>query len=425
MTEQAFILDRIAPHLREFGSHSNLYVLQVPPGASIDAVRAAVEGVWAAHPALRVTLVESDGEARQRVVDSSAPSGTIDLDGAAGLSALLAAQRIGVDPCAGPLARFTLARTGPGQPALLVVFVHEFVADGISFATVLADLGTLFLAHSAGTPAQLPPRADYAECVELLHSYARSAAAREQVAYWTGQPWESLAPAPPGARFVHLQGRVVVDHEEAVLARAVRTAVALGVGVEDVVTAALASAVTEELGGSVCAELVHNGRTLRGPGSAGVRPLYPASVLRTVGPFSTSRLVMLPDGSGREADGYIRDVAAALGAAPNRGADFWLLRYFAGVPELAGVAARIGVPQLYVNYLLGEPYRSRGGEGLSRAAVPVPGPPEGSYPPPFVAVTVRTWRDLFTFHWEFDPDRCPPERAQRIADRVAAVLTQQ
>lgn len=432
LPSQAWFFEELAAQLPLPGDWSQSFLVRLPMGTAPGDIAAAVQDLWDAHPALRATFQPGPDGVIQRITPAGTPAPVAVTELAAipqelpvAATAAMRAARERLDVEAGPLCGWTVLRTPADEPDLLFICVHELLADGVSFAILLADLERLLAARRAGDEPVLARRASYEDCVRRLHAYANSPAVRGQLRYWQSLPWQELAPGPAPGPAVPLSADVVTDLPLTVLDALDRdVAPGLDLPTEDVVIAAVADAVTAELGGAVCAELVHNGRTVRSPASLGRQSsaLFHPTVLRTVGLFATSRICLLPPRSERNLASYVRDLAERLHEAPNDGADYGLLRYLSEPDAMRRVDAVKGTPQLYVNYLVGDAYARRPG-GFTESELPVPRPDGPSFPPPFVAVTIRVWHGQFTLHWEHDPARCTPAAAQRIADQVGEVLS--
>ncbi|MFF5232192.1 amino acid adenylation domain-containing protein [Dactylosporangium sp. NPDC000521] len=154
----------------------------------VDRLAAAVAAVVARHPVLAgavdedaVALVPAGAEVTL-VVRPGGSGGSGGSGGEADVADLVAAP---FDLRRGPLARFTLLRTAPGEHLLCVV-AHHLVFDGTSKQVLVADLAT---AYNGGTL----PTAD-APAAESIVDTAAAAG------FWATR-WQEPAPAQlPGLR---------------------------------------------------------------------------------------------------------------------------------------------------------------------------------------------------------------------------------
>ncbi|WP_257454347.1 non-ribosomal peptide synthetase [Archangium lipolyticum] len=92
----------------------------------------------------------------------------------------------------GPLYRFWLWRLGPQRHVLLLTF-HHLLADGLSLAILMRELGEAYAALRQGQqPALSPVRLDHADVAAWQRTPAFQAVERRQLEYWR----EQLADAP-------------------------------------------------------------------------------------------------------------------------------------------------------------------------------------------------------------------------------------
>jgi amino acid adenylation domain-containing protein len=159
-----------------------------------DALRRALAELLHRHESLRTTFTEIDGRPYQVV----APSVDLPLTVAADLADGPWRSRLDTAPFdleRGPLVRFGLLRTRPGEHVLMTV-VHHAVADGLSLEVLLRELRELYEAFTAGRPSPLRPLA-----VRYTDYAAWQAQARhdEHLGYWrrafTGEPPHLELPA--------------------------------------------------------------------------------------------------------------------------------------------------------------------------------------------------------------------------------------
>jgi non-ribosomal peptide synthase protein (TIGR01720 family) len=117
----------------------------------------------------------------------------IDLRGAADSAAAIERacdelQR-GFDLSRGPLVRAAYLDLGPEREPRLLLVAHHLVVDGVSWRILLEDLAALLGDGAADSGTTLaatlpPPTTSFARWTALLHGHARSAALRDQLAYW-------------------------------------------------------------------------------------------------------------------------------------------------------------------------------------------------------------------------------------------------
>ena len=92
-----------------------------------------------------------------------------------------------------PLLRATLLRRS-AHDHVLVINLHHIIADGLSVQLIVRDIGALYLASVAGTPAALPSlRVRYSDHAAWQRSRLSSGALQSEFTYWTTR----MAGAPP------------------------------------------------------------------------------------------------------------------------------------------------------------------------------------------------------------------------------------
>ena len=163
------------------------FLLRVGGALDVDAFRAACADVARRHEPLRTVFAESDGVARQHVVDAvpevevrPGPLTKVDLH-----------HRFALDT-EQPW-RITVARDGDEHEVLLLV--HHHAADELSVTPLLDDLAAAYRARVAGTAPEFAPLpvtyADYA-------AWQREQPADEAERFWTttlaGLPEETALP---------------------------------------------------------------------------------------------------------------------------------------------------------------------------------------------------------------------------------------
>ena len=141
----------------------------------LDALRAAVTAVVAAHPALRTVFRTVGGEPRQIVP----PAGDVDCplvdhtghdEDAVVRDVMARESRRRFDLAAGPTLVACLLRFSPTRH-VLVLSVHHIVSDGLSWVVLFRDLAACYRAARDGTAAELAPqRISYLEYARAQRS---------------------------------------------------------------------------------------------------------------------------------------------------------------------------------------------------------------------------------------------------------------
>ncbi|MFJ4973720.1 condensation domain-containing protein, partial [Streptomyces sp. NPDC088755] len=358
-----------------FGRFSMSMVVDLPVGIDGGGLEAVLSAVVDRHDVLRSRLVgvgagwglevgpvgsvRVGGLVRRVVCD-----GVWDSAGWRGVaSAELDAALGGLDPVGGVMARFVWFDAGVSVPGRLLLVLHHFVVDGVSWRVLLPDLAAAWSRVRVGEGVVLPGvGTSVRRWSHALVDEARSVSRVGELGFWEGVL--SGRDVVLGRRrpdpSVDVMGsvesvRVVVDAgvTEALLSG---VPAAFRAGVNDGLLAGLAVAVASWRGSrgvdqsDVLVRLEGHGR------EEGV--VEGADLSRTVGWFTSMFPVRLDVSgfdvgevfaSGGAAGGVVKAVKEQLARVPDRGLGFGLLRYVN--EETGGVLAGLGVPQIGFNYL--------------------------------------------------------------------------
>ncbi|KUO05704.1 non-ribosomal peptide synthetase [Streptomyces sp. DSM 15324] len=368
----------IVSWLRERGAPVNRFaqslLLSCPPGLSRDALVAAVRAVADTHDALRLRLVDQD-ESWSLEVQPPGKSAVEDIVrrvDATGLSAADLADRARaevsaaadqLDPYAGQVARLVWFDAGSEASGRLLLVVHHLAVDGVSWRILVDDLIQAYTQAAAGrTPALPPVGTSLRRWAERLTAQATRPDRLAELPRWIDvldAPDPLLTPKPVDPRLdlandvVDVVGTLAEDVTGPLL-----TAVpaVFHCGAEDVLLTALGLAVSawcrdhgHETAEDILVDVEGHGREDIVPG---------VDVSRTLGWFTTIHPVRIDAGrigwtavtSGAPRLGAaVKRVKEQVGAAPDGGIGFGLLRYLA--PGCREVLARLGTPQIGFNYL--------------------------------------------------------------------------
>ncbi|MDX3308246.1 amino acid adenylation domain-containing protein [Streptomyces sp. ME08-AFT2] len=148
----------------------------------VAALRSAVRDVVVRHEALHTRYPDTDGRARQEVVDAEAVRIDVPVT-ALSEDAVREAARRGFDLTADLPLRAELFRDSDDEHVLLLV-VHHIAADGWSVGLLGADLATAYEARLAGgAPVSAPLPVQYADYT-LWQRELLAAVSDEQLGYW-------------------------------------------------------------------------------------------------------------------------------------------------------------------------------------------------------------------------------------------------
>ncbi len=248
---------------------------------------------------------------------------------------------------AGCLLRALRIATG-GEQDLLVLVAHHLAVDGLSWWTLLQDLGAAYEAAVAGRSVVLPPRtASYQAWARESVDWARGDATNRVLDSWI----ESLSgasdaipmgvPAPESNR-VGDAGCVVATLDSGpTRALLERVHGAYNTRINDILLSAF---------GAVMADWQDRDRVLialEGHGREGTA----LDLSRTVGWFTSLAPVLLPMASRAAPAALLREVKEALRQHPDQGISFGRLRYLSQTPKLRARLQALPEPQVLFNYL--------------------------------------------------------------------------
>ncbi|MFY1685021.1 amino acid adenylation domain-containing protein [Micromonospora sp. WMMD730] len=352
---------------------SQSMLVRVPAATTVDQVREALQALLDHHPALRMRARTGDGPWELEIPPAGAVRAedclhTVDLTDAtpAGRSTALADQaqaaRDRLRPADGVLVQAVWFPAGPQTGNRLLLVVHHFAVDGVSWRILLADLRAACAALGDGRPPTLEPVGT------SLRGWARQVAAltdgpvrEDELAGWTrllDRPATPLGERPLDprvdvfARLRSLSRSASTDCTSAVLTTA---PAAYRTGVDEILLTALALALPPWLArrgrGGTDGVLVN----LEGHGRDGLVP--DADLSRTVGWFTRIHPVRLDPGpvdaaqvrsGGQAVSAAVKRIKEQLRALPPAGG-YGVLRYLD--PRTGPVLAGMPAPQVAFNYL--------------------------------------------------------------------------
>ena len=391
--------------LREQGGpmdrfHQSMAV-RVPAGATSEEIVSALNALLTHHHALRLALTRVRDAVPEHVDIDPNPlwamlvphPETADafrsftrIDAADSTEEALSARVIEVaereqehlSPETGVMLRAVWFDTGGDRPGVLLLLVHHLAVDGVSWRILLPDLRTAWEAVHAGRTPELP-----AVPVSLLR-YAETLNANAHEPGWLAQLplWSSVGGhrvRPIGARALEPARDTVATARRRGwtlpidLTKELLTTVpaAFHAGVDHVLLAAFVLSLqhVRDDDGPVLVDLEAHGRQgwvspddeeprLDLSGTVGwFTSMFPLSLDGT----GIDARFILDEGHGRDIGRVVLAVKEALGAVPNGGLGWGVLRYLN--PQTAPILARLPRPELGFNYL-GRFSADRGGDWL-------------------------------------------------------------
>ncbi|MFJ8312134.1 MULTISPECIES: amino acid adenylation domain-containing protein [unclassified Streptomyces] len=367
----------VGKYLMELGGGTNRFsmslVVELPKGIDQDGLAATLGAVLDRHDALRSRLVHGDDWGLEvdapgsvdvpRLIHRVSCDGRWNEQWQELAAAELDAATGRLDAAAGTMAQFVWFDAGTDAPGRLLVVLHHFVIDGVSWRILLPDFAAAWEHVSAGRTPELGQTTTSAR--RWAHALVDAAASPERVAeldLWRTvvagpDPVLGTRPLDPALDVVSKSGHLWVRLPEAITETLLNTLPAtFRGGVNDGLLTALALAVTrwrrargiEEP--STLIRLEGHGRQEEAvPG---------ADLSSTVGWFTTMFPVRLDlEGvdldeafaGGASAGNAIKAVKEQLLAIPDKGIGYGLLRYLN--PETAEELKQHSTGQIGFNYL--------------------------------------------------------------------------
>ncbi|SCF49035.1 non-ribosomal peptide synthase domain TIGR01720, partial [Micromonospora matsumotoense] len=321
--------------------YSQSMLLHAPAGLTAAGLAELLQALVDRHDLLRAR-VTADG------VEIPEPGAPVDVvrvapyDGE-NLPAIAAAARDRLDPARGVLLQAVLL-----EPGHVLLVVHHYAVDGVSWRILLPDLAAAWMAVRAGQPVTLPPTGtSFRRWARALDGLARDAKTTAQLPYWTevlAGPRAVLGSRPldPARDRTGTCDEITLElpPEET---RPLLTTVPAGfhAGVGDVLLTGLALALRNWAGGAGWLVM------LEGHGRE-EHLVTGADLSRTVGWFTSEYPVRLDLGTEHPGDA-LKTIKERLRAVPDNGVGYGLLRHLN--PQTATVLAGYDQPLIGFNYL--------------------------------------------------------------------------
>ncbi|MCW6008849.1 amino acid adenylation domain-containing protein [Micromonospora sp. CPCC 205371] len=326
-------------------------LLQVPAGLGEERLTAALRQVVDRHDMLRARLAESTME----VPPPGAPCFSVrrvETGGGDARDAIVAEARAAqgrLDPAGGVLVQAVWFDAGSESGRLLLV-VHHFAVDWVSWRVILADLESAW--RDGAAPAPVPT--SFRRWATLLTARATEPAREAELPLWMemlagGDPLPLDRPVDPSRDVAATARQLTVTLPPDVTGKLLTSVPAAHVAtVNDVFLTGLALAVAEwrerrgGTGRSVSVALEGHGRQEEAGGGV--------DLSRTVGWFTNLYPILLNPGEpGVAPADAIARIRATLASIPDGGLGYGLLRHLN--PRTAPALEALGVPPIEFNYL--------------------------------------------------------------------------
>nr|AXL05647.1 hypothetical protein [uncultured bacterium] len=349
-------------------------ILETSRGVRADAVRAAFERLVERHEPLRYRFrhnslgwrIECAERETAPVVDATVLPPLDEAQLHAYLTADLGELLAAVDLDRGPVLRARFYDRGADQPGVIMVAIHHFVYDAMSFVPLVEDLDAAF----AGRLPAGPDRAAWREWTHLLRAMASSDEVAGELPYWK---W--ILNAAAGTEPVPENGT-----DDAVPGLVRRTVAA------DRVAPPLTESGPTGQHAAMAAVAVAWSRwrgkpdaflSAVGMGSS-PNPLWHGDRTGSIGWFTHLFPTFLPVAPGATVAETLPGVAAALRAVPNDGIGYGVLRHLSPhTPEVARLRA-CQEPSVLVEHLAGanDGLTRLGGASVRTRPTILPGVPD-------------------------------------------------
>ena len=330
--------------------------LEVPGNLDGAALKKALAALVNHHDALRLRLEESAGgwvqnhdetfdEPPLERVDcaSFSPSDLEKITKAA-----IAEAQGGLSLTSGPLFRALWLDWGPDRRGRLLLVMHHWVVDGVSWRILLEDLYLAYEDSRTGRSSSLPPKTSaFKTWAEHLRNYADSEECHSHFQYWQRLTAMDPASLPVAGDGSNREGSAktlsysLESEETKCLLQEVPTT--FGTEINHVLLTALTLAFQRITGRSQLMVAVEShGRET---------PFSGVDLSRTVGWFTSIYPLGLSLKPGSDPIEALRAVKEQINGVPRNGLSYGCLRYFHSGGETAKAMDQIPTPQIRFNYL--------------------------------------------------------------------------
>jgi non-ribosomal peptide synthase protein (TIGR01720 family) len=353
-------------------------MLETDPTFEPFALDGVISAVLARHDAFRLRCGHKDDQWQQLVVDAEGDSGVqrVDLTGLsatwqrAEMERAASAVQTSLNIQVGPLIRAVLFHLGqPDQKRLLIV-IHHFAVDAISWHILLEDMRSAYETLLKGNAIR--PRhksTSFKQWAERLKQYAGAPTVRAELKYWTEQSATHCKPLPVDQR----EGDNTVGSEDCVTSvldeeylQALREVASVyRMNAQEFLVAALASVLAKWTGETkVLIDFEGHGR----------EPLFDdLDIARTVGWFTTIYPVALRVEEVENPAAVLGSIKQQLREIPNHGIGYGLLRYLHEDEDVRRQLRQLGRPGVSFLYL-GQVDQLQPGRSAFKPAAESPGP---------------------------------------------------
>ncbi|WNG47516.1 amino acid adenylation domain-containing protein [Archangium minus] len=329
--------------------HNNqAMVVELRQPVEAELLEQALDHLLAHHDALRLRLTRTASGWRQECAEPSSGGVVLRRVDASRMEQTAEELQRGLSLENGPLVAAALVEPGAGRTARLLLVIHHLAVDGVSWRTLLEDLGTACQQLQAGQPVALPPKStSFKTWAERLVAHASSPAVAAELPFWLDEARARVRPLPrDGAggdnTFASARGVTVSLDEEETRLLLQEVPSAYRARIDDVLLAALMQALAPWAGQSrLLVDLEGHGR----------EDLFDdVDLSRTVGWFTSLYPALLEAPQTASPGDAVRAVREGLARIPGRGLGYGLLRYLRE-DEAARRLRALPAAEISFNYL--------------------------------------------------------------------------
>ena len=340
------------------GYFNQSMLLQVPESLDPDRLARALIEIETHHDALRCRYTFEGGSWSQRIgaPGEAVPVLVADLsdlseaDQSRRVTELCAQIEMGLDLHSGPLLRAGFLLLGAGRGCRLALTVHHLVVDAISWPILIQDLQSVYqqLGNGASAAVLGPKTTSLQAWSERLRKYAATTTATQELAYWKSQNDGSVPALPRDFAGVEntagSSALVTVSlTQEETRALLMEAHTAYDTRITDLLFTALWQSISEWIG---CPRVAVS---VEGHGRESL--FDDVDLSRTVGWFTSLYPMYLEGPQDPVPEQLIPYFKEQLGAVPNNGLGFGILRYLCPEPEVRSALAALPEPEIVFVYL--------------------------------------------------------------------------
>ena len=309
---------------------SSLVFSQRPLESS--TLRKVIADLLKHHDALRLRFHQSNGNWQATIIDfeDDIPFSTIDLSELSekeqkkAIETTAEKKQKSLNISTGPILQVTHFELGKNVPNRLLVIIHHFAMEWMSWAIFWEDLEAAYKQLSYNKSISLPRKTtSFKHWAEKLEEYAESDQLKEEMKYWTQLPWNNISSIPMDFQAEKGSNTNASAREKKFLFTEKETQILLDKiptnhSIEEVIITALAQTLTDwTQSKTILLDQLRHGRN--------ILPNH-FDLARTAGFFIAYTPLILDLNNKKESD-LLLSIQNQLRSIPNTGGGFDLLRH--------------------------------------------------------------------------------------------------